>query len=201
MTFSSNLRTWKDGFQLGFGDHALLGGCGKREQRHESSGSIADKASTQSLEEGAWSARLLQTEFRRPRHCWLELRPPRHDLTGKPHFRFAPDCFGQMRPKRRHGRFGAMRVAPAVGPFSIKIVRMVGDTAHLAASPSLTLSAVPEGQQYQCGRRVKRAIQFCGVRRRCDRSACGGLNAPRDVTAFRQRRPYARRARREKQPQ
>jgi hypothetical protein len=35
MTFSSNLRTWR-GFQLGFGDHALLGGCGKREQRHES---------------------------------------------------------------------------------------------------------------------------------------------------------------------
>jgi hypothetical protein len=39
-----------------------------------------------------------------------------------------------MRPKRRHYRLGAMRVAPAVGPFSIKIVRMVGDTRHLAAS-------------------------------------------------------------------
>jgi hypothetical protein len=32
-----------------------------------------------------------------------------------------------MVPKRRHGRFGAMRVAPAVGPLTIKIVRMVGD--------------------------------------------------------------------------
>ena len=37
-----------------------------------------------------------------------------------------------MRPKRRHDRFGAMRIAPAVGPLSIKIVRMVGDTRHLA---------------------------------------------------------------------
>jgi hypothetical protein len=39
-----------------------------------------------------------------------------------------------MRPKRCHDRFGAMRVAPAVGPLAIKIVRMVGDTAQLAAS-------------------------------------------------------------------
>jgi hypothetical protein len=50
-----------------------------------------------------------------------------------------------MRPKRCHDRFGAMRIAPAVSPFSIKIVRMVGDTAHLFASPSLTLSSEPEG--------------------------------------------------------
>jgi DDE domain len=40
---------------------------------------------------------LLQAEFRRPRHFWLELHPPRRYLTGKPHFRFAPYCFGQMR--------------------------------------------------------------------------------------------------------
>ena len=146
-----------------------------------------DKASTRSREEG--SACLLQTEFRRPRHFWLELHPPRRYLTGKPYIRFAPYCFGQMRPKRRHGRFGAMRVAPAVGPLAIKIVRMVGDTAHLTTSPSLTLFAVPEGQPYQCRRRVSAQFKFCGVRRRCDRAACGGLNAPRDVTAFRQRRP------------
>jgi hypothetical protein len=63
----------------------------------------------------------------RLRHFWLELRPPSQQLTGKPHFCFAADCFGQMSPKRCHDRFGAMRIAPAVGPFSIKIVRMVGD--------------------------------------------------------------------------
>jgi hypothetical protein len=48
-----------------------------------------------------------------------------------------PLCAGLLRanePKRRHRRLAAMRVAPAVCPFSIKIVRMVGDTAHLAAS-------------------------------------------------------------------
>ena len=36
-----------------------------------------DKASTQSLEEGVIGC-LLQTEFRRLRHFWLELRPPRY---------------------------------------------------------------------------------------------------------------------------
>jgi len=66
-----------------------------------------------------------------------------------------------MRPKRCDDRFGAMRIAPAVGPFPIKIVRMVGDTAHLSASLSLTLSSVPEGQLYQCGKRFECAIQFC----------------------------------------
>jgi len=55
-----------------------------------------------------------------------------------------PDCFGQMRPKRRDGRFGAMCVASAVGPLAVEIVRMVADIGHLAASPSLTLSEVPE---------------------------------------------------------
>jgi hypothetical protein len=69
------------------------------------------------------------------------------------------------------GRFGTMRVAPSVGPLTIKIVWMVGGTAHLAASPSFALSAAPEGQPYQCRRRVKCAIQLCGVRRRCDRSS------------------------------
>jgi hypothetical protein len=90
-----------------------------------------DKASTQSLDEGYMIGCLLQTEFGRLRHFRLELRSPRQYLTGKPYFRFAPDCFGQMRPKRRHDRFGAMRIASAVSPFSIEIVRMVGDTAHL----------------------------------------------------------------------
>jgi hypothetical protein len=51
-----------------------------------------------------------------------------------------------MRSKRCHDRFGAMRIASAVGPLSIKIVRMVSDTAHLSASPSLILSSEPEGQ-------------------------------------------------------
>ena len=65
-----------------------------------------------------------------------------------------------MRPKRCHDRLGAMRIAPAVGPFSIKIVRMVGDTAHLAASPSLILSSEPEGQPYQCKKRVSAEFNF-----------------------------------------
>jgi hypothetical protein len=65
-----------------------------------------------------------------------------------------------MRPKRCHDRFGAMRIAPAVGPFSIKIVRMVGDTAHLSASPSLILSSEPEGQPYQCKKRVSAQFNF-----------------------------------------
>ena len=38
------------------------------------------------------------------------MHPPRRYLTGKPHFRFAPDWFGQMRPERR---LGAKRMAPA----------------------------------------------------------------------------------------
>jgi hypothetical protein len=42
---------------------------------------------------------------------------------------------------------------------------MVADIGHLAASPSLTLSEVPEGQLYQCRRRIKRATQFCDARR------------------------------------
>jgi hypothetical protein len=76
-------------------------------------------------------------EFRRMRHFRLELRPPRRQLTRKPNFRFAPNGFRQMRPKRCDDSFGAVRIAPAVGPLSIKIVRMVADTAHLAASPML----------------------------------------------------------------
>jgi hypothetical protein len=112
---------------------------------------------------------LLHTKFRGLRHFWLELRPPRYELAGKPHFRFAPDCFGQMRPKRRHDRFGAMSVAPAVRPFSIKIVRMVGDTRHLAASPSLTLSSVPEGHRISGGDELGAQFNF---------GACAG-----DVTA------------------
>jgi hypothetical protein len=43
------------------------------------------------------------------------------------------------RPLRRHAH------SPAVSPFSIKIVRMIGGTAHLSASPSLILSSEPEG--------------------------------------------------------
>src|SRR5580704_12991850 len=65
-----------------------------------------------------------------------------------------------MRSKRRHDRFGAVRIAPAVGPFSVKIVRMVGDTAHLSASPSLILSSEPEGQPYQCKKRVSAQFNF-----------------------------------------
>ena len=53
-----------------------------------------------------------------------------------------------------------MRIAPAVGPFSIKIVRMVRDTAHLSASPSLILSSEPEGQPYQCKKRVGAQFNF-----------------------------------------
>lgn len=45
-----------------------------------------------------------------------------------------PLCFGQMRPTLRHDRFGTMCIAPAVSPFSVKIVRMVSDTARLSAS-------------------------------------------------------------------
>ena len=65
-----------------------------------------------------------------------------------------------MRPQRCHDRFDAMRIAPAVGPFSVKIVRMVGDTAHLYASPSLILSSEPEGQPYQCKKRVSAQFNF-----------------------------------------
>ena len=65
-----------------------------------------------------------------------------------------------MRPKRRHDRFGAMRVAPTVSPFSIKIVRMVSGTAHLAASPSLTLSAVPEGHRISGGGELSAQFNF-----------------------------------------
>ena len=68
-------------------------------------------------------------------------------------------------PERRHRRLGAMRVAPAVGPLAIKIIRMVGDTRHLAVSPSLTLFAAPEGQPYQC--RDELGAQF-------DFAACAG---------------------------
>jgi hypothetical protein len=159
-----------------------------------------DKASTQSLEEDVRSACLLQTEFRRPRLLWLELRPPRRYLTGKPHFRFASYCFGQMRPKRRHGRFGAMRVTPAVGPLAIKIVRMVGDPGHSPPPHHSLYLQCPRANRISAGDELNAQFNF---------AACAGdviaqlgeLNAPRDVTAFRQRRPYARRAQREEQPQ
>ena len=70
-----------------------------------------------------------------------------------------------MRPQRRHGAM----LAPAAGPLAIKIVRMVGGTAHLAASPSLTLSAVPEGTVISAGGRLSAQFNF---------AACAG-----DVTA------------------
>jgi hypothetical protein len=65
-----------------------------------------------------------------------------------------------MRPKRCHDRFGAMRIAPAVSPFSIKIVRMVGGAAHLVASPSLTSSAVPEGHRISGGGELSAQFNF-----------------------------------------
>ena len=65
-----------------------------------------------------------------------------------------------MRPKRRHGRFCAMRVAPAVGPLAIKIVRMVVDTAHLAASPSLTLFARPKANRISAGGELRAQFNF-----------------------------------------
>jgi hypothetical protein len=109
--------------------------------------------------------------------------PSKLEFTRKPHFRFAPDRFGQMRPKRCHDRFGAMRIAPAIGPFPIKIVRMVGGTAHLSASLSLILSLEPEGQPHQCRRRVQRAIQFCGVRQSAIAQLVG-QSTPRPATEF-----------------
>jgi len=83
-----------------------------------------------------------------------------------------------MRPKRCHDRFCAMRIAPAIGPLSIKIVRMVGDTAHLSASPSLILSSVPEGQRYQCGKRFECAIQFCDVSQKFTKRAQKDYRTP-----------------------
>ena len=65
-----------------------------------------------------------------------------------------------MRPQRRHGRFGAIGVAPTVSPFSIKIVRMVGGTAHLAASPSVALSTVPEGHRISAGGELSAQFNF-----------------------------------------
>jgi hypothetical protein len=69
---------------------------------------------------------LLQTwESRRHRHFWLKPRPPRHHLTGKPRFRSASDFFGQMGTKRCYNRRSAVRVASAVGPLTVEIVRVV----------------------------------------------------------------------------
>ena len=70
-------------------------------------------------------------QFWRPCHFWLELRPPGGHLAGKPHFRSAPDLFGQMRAKRGNDRGRAMSVSSAVSPLAIEIVGMVGDTGHL----------------------------------------------------------------------
>jgi hypothetical protein len=53
--------------------------------------------------------------------------------------------------------------------------------------PIIDFICSARGPPYQCRRRAKCAIQFCGVPRRCDRSACGALNAPRAVTDSRQR--------------
>jgi hypothetical protein len=53
-----------------------------------------------------------------------------------------------------------MRVAPTVGPLSIKIVRMVADTAHLAASPSLSLYAAPEGHRISVGGELSPQFNF-----------------------------------------
>jgi hypothetical protein len=165
MTFPSNLRTLS-GVPVGsvtMHRSAAATGAASASHATTSSGSITRQSIYPIARSGCVIGCLLQTEFRRLRHFRLKLCPPRRYFTGKPHFRFAPDCFGQMRAQRCYDRFGAMRIAPAVGPLSIKIVRMVGDTGHFAASPSLTLSAVPEGQPYQCRRQVKCAIQFCGA--------------------------------------
>jgi hypothetical protein len=99
----SNLRTLSGvpGESVTMKRSAAATGAASASHATTSSEASPDKASTQSLAAG-WSACLLQSEFRRPRHFGLELRPPRRYLTGKPHFRFAPDCFGQMRPKRCH---------------------------------------------------------------------------------------------------
>jgi hypothetical protein len=87
-----------------------------------------------------------------------------------------------MRPQRCYDRFGAMRIAPAVGPLSIKIVRMVGDGAHLSASPSLILSSEPEGQSNQCKKRVQTAIQFRDASQKFTKWAQQGYKLP---SAFR----------------
>jgi hypothetical protein len=74
---------------------------------------------------------LLQTwECGRHRHFWLKPRPPRRHLSSKPDFRSASDCLGQMGTKRFYNRCSAVRVASAVGPLTVEIVRVVGDVGH-----------------------------------------------------------------------
>jgi hypothetical protein len=58
-----------------------------------------------------------------------------------------------------------MRVAPAVGPLAIKIIRMIGDTRHLAASPLSTLSAVPEGHRISAGGELSAQFNFAACAR------------------------------------
>jgi hypothetical protein len=103
----------------------------------------SDEASTRSLDECCLIGMFTSNGILAAASFLVGTEPPSYEFTGKPHFRFAPDCFGQMRPKRCHDRFDAMRIAPAVGPFPIKIVRMVGGTAHLSASLSLIVSLEP----------------------------------------------------------
>jgi hypothetical protein len=93
-----------------------------------------------------------------------------------------------------------MRIAPAVGPLAIKIVRMVGDTAHLAASRHCLYLLGPRANRISAGGELSAQFNF---------AACAGdviaqlvvVNTTREVTAFRQRRLYARRAPREEQLQ
>jgi hypothetical protein len=74
---------------------------------------------------------LIQTwECGRHRHFWLKPRPPRRHLTSKPSFRSAFDFFGQIGTKRCYNRCSAVRVASAVGPLTVIVVRVVGDVGH-----------------------------------------------------------------------
>ena len=162
---------------------------GEREPCHNELGKHRPtKASTQSLE-GCVIGCSLQTEFRRLRHFWLELRPPRRYLAGKPHFRFAPYCFGQMRPKRRHGCFGDMRKAPAVGPLSIKIVRMVGDTGAFIRLPIVDFIFRARGpiksvQEASLDRNsiLRRAPEMRSLSLRCTQRTSGCQSLPAATT-------------------
>jgi hypothetical protein len=74
---------------------------------------------------------LLQTwECGGRRHFWLKPRPPRRHLTSKPCFHSASDFFGQMGTKRCYNRCSAVRVASAVSPLTVVVVRVVGDVGH-----------------------------------------------------------------------